>query len=473
MPPSAMTGIRSFKFTSGTDILELADTDFWINYEANVDGTQEAELSLTLTNVWEHSDFSTAVGLARRADIEARLKILKWDFSGKKGSLLIDEGTPQEQTLEDITLVAVSTERADFNELLEYSIEFKFPLSTSSGQGGIEIARQLEFLLLPHNFALKSEQFHDGGTWPVLGTIGFAIDFANGPARLNAGMTADKAEDLSGAIISCITQTESIPADRRVREISVYVQKNATPDSYPGIGFVLKTGGPTTTTEWTLKHDTGTAVLKSGSPNPNAFKLVEDLGDYYRFVFNLTNSLNTVQEFAIYPAVNTTGTGSWIATTTGDVVLWGALSGITGDTYVRALPYVEADTVAIATIIDLLAENYVVERIRRDRTVFKDVFRAPAVRIPSGPPIEQIAVTGVKQLTDGTTPTNLEKRQDGEAKVQQWVEQTGEQGVLSIDMDSDINQKSDVAHLVEAAPSELGLPDAVVYDLGLVTGYAQ
>ena len=106
-----------------------------------------------------------------------------------------------------------------------------------------------------------------------------------------------------------------------------------------------------------------------------------------------------------------------------------------------------------------------VEYIGGDRTVFKDVFRAAPIRVPSGPITKTVAVSAIVESIAASTP--LARRQKAEAEVKAWAwDRLGTEGVLKID-----GVSLGTAHLATVQPSNLELPDAVVFDLEFITGY--
>lgn len=114
---------------------------------------------------------------------------------------------------------------------------------------------------------------------------------------------------------------------------------------------------------------------------------------------------------------------------------------------------------------DFTAQNYIVEYGKEDQTVFKEVFRAAPIRVPGGPGLKLIRITAIKKAVTGADA--LAKRQAAEAEVKDWNwNWVGNQGVLEID-----GVSVGTCHLRSVSPSDLTLPDAVVYELEFVTGY--
>lgn len=139
-----MDGVRSWLFTPNDNAIQpvgMQETDFCIQYGAQTDGSK-SNLTLDLAFAWEHSDLSLK-GRAQRSYIEDRMKLLQWTYVGQKGTLLIDDGTAEERTVADITLMAVNPSMNDNNGLLEYTLSFAFP---EIGSGGtVKFARGLQF----------------------------------------------------------------------------------------------------------------------------------------------------------------------------------------------------------------------------------------------------------------------------------------------------------------------------------------
>ena len=109
------------------------------------------------------------------------------------------------------------------------------------------------------------------------------------------------------------------------------------------------------------------------------------------------------------------------------------------------------------------ALNYVVEHSGKSRSSFVEVFRAAPVRIPNGPGLRTIRVTSVIQTLGGTTP--LELRENAEYVIAGWCSVLGKSGSIAF------SSASYAAELQDVKPSNMTLPDALVYELTFVTGY--
>jgi len=156
MPATNMTGYRKWRFTVGVSVLSLDATDFWVEHTANkVD--QGVELGMKLNAIWEKRDGTVSQGILRRVYMEERLKTIQQSYVGQKGTLETDYGTASAKTYSNITLLRCSPTLQDFNDMLEYALEFSYPLS-SVGGGGQEIARTLAFngkTITADNFILE------------------------------------------------------------------------------------------------------------------------------------------------------------------------------------------------------------------------------------------------------------------------------------------------------------------------------
>ena len=471
MPPSSMDGIRSWKFeVDDVGIIELIDTDFWIDYAATGEGNEEPEKNLSLQSVWQHSDFSSAKGLARRVFMEDRLKELKWDFQNKKGTLTIDEGATEERIHLDITLRDVLTQVGDFNDLIEYTLVFGFPLSTNTGTGGLEIARKMRFVPHPHNLAADNEDYD---SWIQNDSPTINANLNNDP---EGNLTVDQILDTSNTLFQSVEQNAAIDGKLFQYEASIYIRKALAPGSFPGIRFAIS-GSTLIETQYTLDHTKvggGLVLLRSGEIAADYAAFLDVAPDFYRIVLRLTNTdlANDTLELEILPGVALTFINTWSSSVdNGDVRLWrghlgladlqrdvGAPTKLTGATPGD----LDSQSIIVA------AENFVIEDTREDLTQFKEVFRSSPIRVFGSLGTEGISISGIKELTIGAT--NLEKRQDAHAKVQKWVDVIARDGVLIIDED-DANQEQVTAHLNSVTPDDLGLPDSVTYSLDLVADY--
>jgi len=113
----------------------------------------------------------------------------------------------------------------------------------------------------------------------------------------------------------------------------------------------------------------------------------------------------------------------------------------------------------------LNAGNFLIEYAGGDRTVFKDVFRAAPIRVPSGPATKTVFVSAIVESIAAATP--LARRQKAEQTLKDWAwDRLGTEGELKVD-----GVSLGTAHLAGVHPSNLELPDAVVFDLEFLTGY--
>lgn len=149
--------MRKWRFTVGLDTVEVSDCDFWLDYRAEMQADGQTALSVVLRSSWEHGSLEEADGLKRRTAVEDRLRALRWDFVGRKGSLEIDYETDREREFHGITFKAISPQLAKSNELLVYDLTFEYPVS----KAGTEVARTLQFAgknVPAENFLIEYDQ---------------------------------------------------------------------------------------------------------------------------------------------------------------------------------------------------------------------------------------------------------------------------------------------------------------------------
>lgn len=140
-----MDGIRHWRFTpngGSPAMIEMQNTDFAVVYSASKSG-DTVELGLELRFAWEHTDLALGKGRPRRVYLEERLKTLMWTYVGKKGTLVIDVALAEVKTLTDITLVGIQPIAGEENNIMEFSLQFAYPIAGTGG--GIEIARTFQF----------------------------------------------------------------------------------------------------------------------------------------------------------------------------------------------------------------------------------------------------------------------------------------------------------------------------------------
>lgn len=191
MPATNMTGLRKYRFVSG-GTLELVGTDFFVEYAAQK--TDQGLLkALALRQIWERCDETVLQGRPRRKYMEDRMQDIIWNYVGKKGTLTVDLGFAEAVAFADITLVGVSPNLAEFNDSMEYDLEFAFPFD---GVGGsLEIARSFRFDTGANNKVVASENLFveeakaDRTSFkPIFRAA--PIRIANGPGLKTVSLTA-------------------------------------------------------------------------------------------------------------------------------------------------------------------------------------------------------------------------------------------------------------------------------------------
>ena len=136
-----MQGPRRWRFTAGSAVASGADTDFWLEYTARARDDGATQLGIVLREAWEHVDFDTAAGMARRRAIEDRCAALVHGFVGRKGTLEIDYSLTGAKSFSGVELRSLTPGTMDLNTFLSYDLEFVYPI----GRAGILIARALHF----------------------------------------------------------------------------------------------------------------------------------------------------------------------------------------------------------------------------------------------------------------------------------------------------------------------------------------
>jgi len=139
------------------------------------------------------------------------------------------------------------------------------------------------------------------------------------------------------ASTSVFGQTVVCANDTAARTLSVFVKKTVSAATFPGIS-IYYSGGTSINSGITLNTDTGVATARSGGgvSAPDRFAM-QDFGDYWRASVTVSNNgtNNTSVLGYISPAVNTNGSGTWVATT-GSFVAYGAQveAGSTPSSYI-------------------------------------------------------------------------------------------------------------------------------------------
>lgn len=115
-----------------------------------------------------------------------------------------------------------------------------------------------------------------------------------------------------------------------------------------------------------------------------------------------------------------------------------------------------------------------VQRSIQDKTVFKDVFRNAPVRVPSGPDMTVVRLTGIRQVIPAPLiDTLLTRRQAAEAMLAAMLPNVSKEFDLLIDGPpvSTPGIAEGIVHLRSVTVNRQDLPDAIVYDLEFVKGY--
>ncbi len=176
----------------------IENTDFWVEYTANVDGT----LSAILHAVWDAGSHRDLAGLAKRVELEGRLEELRHTFETLRGDLLIDEGTAYEKLIRGVQLSGVTLNEGKTNAALDYDVTFVIGLS---GLGMRGIARDLEFgeaVLTAANFLVE----YAGSDTTVFKDV-----FRAAPIRVETGAS------LKSVLVSAVVESvaASTPLGRR------------------------------------------------------------------------------------------------------------------------------------------------------------------------------------------------------------------------------------------------------------------
>lgn len=454
-----MDGIRSWKFVvAGVGTTELTDTDFWLDYDGTAQGTGTAERKVTLQAVWQHSDLDLPKGLERRAFMEQRFRELNWTFVGKLGTLTIDAGLSSEKIEEKITLLGVEPVQADHNELIEYTLVFGFPLTSSAGTGGLEVPRYLGFETNAHNFVPRSNEFD---LWTTQNGVTVNADTNANPE--DGTVDADELVDdgTSGGGAAFIDVASASIQDQAAHVVGVRVKKGTntaftlelqqrTPNLVIAqVTFDFSGAVPTVQSNDVLTGD----VLPTIDPDWFLARLLIPAS-----VIDGTK----IHRVYVYPSAKG-------ATEAGTLIVWGAQMqrGVTLFLPVDTTASVVNPDVALPLGKEVSAVNYVVTHGEQDRTQFKSVFRAAPIRVPSGPSLRTVDVDGIVKPLILTT--DLETREAAEQEVRDWSELINNKGTLQFNE----KREADVHHLGSVSPFELELADRVTYGLAFVAGFVE
>jgi len=119
----------------------------------------------------------------------------------------------------------------------------------------------------------------------------------------------------------------------------------------------------------------------------------------------------------------------------------------------------DADKIVVSSL------NLTVNYFRRDRTVFKEVFRSAPIRVENGPSESILQINALEEPITGSTP--LLRRQTAEARFTQWAyTEIGRARALKLD-----GVSKGTLHLRSVTPGDLTLPDTVLYSLEFVGAY--
>lgn len=164
---------------------------------------------------------------------------------------------------------------------------------------------------LPHNRDLSQ------AAWTKTATLSKNEAGLDGVANSAWTITDDDA-----AAQEFLARTITVPNDSN-RHITRFPIKKTigTPASFPGMGLILQGGATNTRSQWTVNPTTGETEGRPANTADAAIS-VHDLGDWWDvWIFTTNNSTgNTSLQYAIFPAVNTDGSGIWDLTTTGSVI---------------------------------------------------------------------------------------------------------------------------------------------------------
>lgn len=181
------------------------------------------------------------------------------------------------------------------------------------------------------NLLTFSEQF-DNAAWTLANP---GTRTANTDVAPDGTTTADTITDNITGNYTSVRQTITIPNGTQSYVCSAHFKKTTSATSFPGASMILS-GGTAKAASVAINTDTGIAVARTGEV-PDSIE-VRDAGAYWRLLWTVSNNGtgNTSIQSDIYAAVNTNGGATWVATTQGSAVIWGADLRLAAD---AAYPY--------------------------------------------------------------------------------------------------------------------------------------
>lgn len=166
------------------------------------------------------------------------------------------------------------------------------------------------------NLCLQSNAFTT--TWAASGATSTAQNQTDPAGVANSAWTLG---DTDGAVIADFRQTVTVPNDSTKWTFSAFLKKTTSAASFPGIGIIF-IGGSAALVQATINTDTGAGTIRTGSTAGATVSVTSISATYWRASVTIANdtSGNTSARIAMYPAVNTDGSATWAAATTGTAV---------------------------------------------------------------------------------------------------------------------------------------------------------
>lgn len=170
------------------------------------------------------------------------------------------------------------------------------------------------------NLISRSNDFSYYNPWPTDATDGAIAKDQIGPdGVLNSATTFSD----TGFALAGRTTNSAVLNDTSIYTGSIFFKKTVGATSYPGFGIVFR-GGSAVFGQVTVNTNEGT--LTDRAPYGPLSKKIESVGDYWRVSVSQANNAsgNTNIVTQIWAAVNTDGSGTWVWSTTGSCVIYGA-----------------------------------------------------------------------------------------------------------------------------------------------------
>ena len=158
--------------------------------------------------------------------------------------------------------------------------------------------------------------------WQTAGTVTSAQNITGPDNVANSAWTLT---DNDAASICSFYRALGVVDNSAAYSFSVFIKKTSGATTFPALNINILGGSVGVLAAYALNTNTGVATAASSNETPSS-AVVQDAGGFWRFCISTANNStgNYVVYYGMSPAVNTNGGSTFVASTTGSAVFYGA-----------------------------------------------------------------------------------------------------------------------------------------------------